>query len=77
MYYQLDDKYFWVIYYNDSRDTIAFCGNTGEVCSYLGVVPKTLWKHYKRQDRKHPRYLIFRYLASDLDKEDDYEGQEL
>ena len=77
MYYQLDDKYFWVIYYNDDRDTIAYCGTTAEVCSYLGIVPKTLWKHYNRKDGKHPKYLIFKYLTSDLDKEDEYEGQEL
>ena len=77
MYYQSDDKYFWVIYYNDDRDTIAYCGTTAEVCSYLGIVPKTLWKHYNRKDGKHPKYLIFKYLTSDLDKEDEYEGQEL
>ena len=77
MYYQINDKYFWMVYYNDDKDTIAFCGNTGEVCSYLGIVPKSLWKHYNRKDRKHPKYLIFKYLTSDLDKEDDYEGQEL
>ena len=45
MYYQSDDKYSWVVYYNDAKDTIAFCGNTGEVCNYLGIVPKSLWKH--------------------------------
>ena len=70
MYYRSDDKYFWVVYYNDDKDTIAFCGNTGEVCSYLGIVPKSLWKQYHRKGRKHPKYLIFKYLTSDLDKED-------
>ena len=74
MYYQHDDKYFWVIYYNDDRDTIAYCGTTGEVCSYLGIVANSLWKYYNQKGRKHPKYLIFKYLASDLDKEDDYEG---
>ena len=77
MYYQSDDKYFWMVYYNDDKDTIAFCGNTGEVCSYLGIVPNSLWKLYNQKDRKHPKYLIFKYLTSDLDKEDDYESQEL
>ena len=74
MYYQHDDKYFWVVYYNVDRDTIAYCGSTGEVCSYLGIEAKSLWKHYNRKDRKHPKYLKFKYLASVLDKEDDYEG---
>ena len=57
--------------YNDAKDTVAFCGNTGEVCNYLGIVPKSLWRHYNRKDRKHPKYLIFKYLTSDLGKEDD------
>ena len=70
MYYQSNDKYFWVIYYNDDKDTIAFCGNTGEVCSYLGIALNSLWKYYNQKGRKHPKYLIFKYLTSDLDKED-------
>ena len=71
MYYQSNDKWFWVIYYNDDKDTIACCGNTGEVCNFLGITYNSLWKHYNRTDRKHPKYLMFKYLASDLDKEDE------
>ena len=71
MYYQSEDKWFWVIYYNDAKDTIAYAGNTGEVCNFLGISPNSLWKYYNRTDRKYqPKYLIYKYLTLDLDKED-------
>ena len=67
-----DDKWFWVLYLNDDKDTVACCGNKWDICNYLGIKPNSLWKYFNRTGRVYkPKYLIFKYLTSDLDKEDD------
>ena len=76
-----DDVYFWVVYANDGRDTIVCAGSTYEVAKYIGTTPKAILTRYYRRDRKRKRkklnYIFVRYLSHDLDKEDDYEGQDI
>lgn len=76
-----DDVHFWVVYANDSKDTIVCAGSTYEVARFVGTTPKAILTRYYRRDRKRtrkkPTYIFVRYLSHDLDKEDDYEGQEL
>lgn len=73
-----DDKYFWVVYLNDSKDTIVCAGSTYEVARFIGTTPKAILTRYYRRDRKRSRkklkYILVRYESHELDKEDDYEG---
>ena len=71
MNYQHEDKYFWVVYLNNDKDSIVCCGDKGDICNYLGIKANSLWKYFNRTNRKYkPKYLIYKYLTSDLDKED-------
>ena len=77
-----DDRYFWVVYLNENRDTIVCAGSTYEVARFIGTTPKAILTRYYRRDRKRSRkklkYILVRYESHDLDKEvNDYEGQEL
>ena len=74
-----DDKYFWVVYLNDNKDTIVCAGTTYEVARFIGTTPKAILTRYYRRDRKRTRkqlkYIFVRYDSHDLDKEvNDYEG---
>ena len=72
MYYRSDDKYFWVVYLNDDKDTILCCGGMFDICDYLKIKPNSLWRYMNRKNRIYqPKYSIFKYLISDLDKEDE------
>lgn len=65
------DKWFWVVYLNDAKDTVVCCGNMFDICDCLYIKPNSLWRYINRNRRVYkPKYLIFKYLNSDLDKED-------
>ena len=66
------DKWFWVVYLNDDKDSIVCCGSTDDICDYLRIKPNSLWKYFTRISRKYkPKYLVYRYLTLDLDKEEE------
>ena len=69
-----DDKWFWVVYLNNGKDTIVCAGTTYEVAKFIGTTPKAILTRYYRRDRKRTRkklnYIFVRYLSHDLDKED-------
>ena len=69
-----DDKWFWVVYLNNGKDTIVCAGSTYEVARFIGTTPKAILTRYYRRDRKRSRkqlkYIFIRYDSHDLDKEE-------